>query len=412
MIILDYYIFIVKEFNMLQQTNWNIGCMAELKKVTGNKVIAFYLPQFHRIPENDKWWGEGFTEWTNTRKAKPLFEGHYQPKTPLGEVFYDLNDVSVMEKQAELAKKFGVFGFCYYHYWFKNGKKLLQKPIENMLRDSNVDIPFCICWANENWTRNWDGGDYEIIEKQEYGGKKEWINHFNYLLGFFKDKRYILYNGSPLIVIYKPEQIVFFDEMISCWRKLAKKNGFPGLVVLRQNPGIMLKSLDCAIKFQPAMVWNDFDYELNPKKQLRYNIIKLIKKMLILSGNEQLLQRLIVKALANSKKRNRFLRIYYYDDTWDIILNKQLYSEKLCNGAFTAWDNTARTKYGQLFLGSNPIDFEKYMKELLSKPSAMDCVFINAWNEWGEGAYLEPDEKYGYAYLEALKRALNNLNNK
>lgn len=150
------------------------------------KIIALYLPQFHTIPENDKWWGNGFTEWTNTRKAKPLFKGHYQPKTPLNENYYDLSDVTVMEKQAELAKKYGVYGFCYYHYWFKNGKKLLEKPIENMLSDKKVKIPFCLCWANENWSRNWNGGNREILMEQDYGNKKDWDKHFEYLLNFLK----------------------------------------------------------------------------------------------------------------------------------------------------------------------------------------------------------------------------------
>ncbi|MCD7820315.1 MAG: glycoside hydrolase family 99-like domain-containing protein, partial [Lachnospiraceae bacterium] len=181
--------------------------MAEIMDGNGVKIIPFYLPQFHTIPENDKWWGKGFTEWTNVRKAVPLFEGHQQPKLPLGDHFYNLLDDETKIWQAELAKQYGIFGFCYYHYWFKNGKRLLEKPAEQMLKNKDIDLPFCFCWANENWSRNWDGGNHEIIMAQEYGGKREWEMHFQYLLPFFRDKRYITMNGKPLFIIYKPEQI-------------------------------------------------------------------------------------------------------------------------------------------------------------------------------------------------------------
>ena len=383
--------------------------MIDLKqKCNGKRIIAFYLPQFHTIPENDKWWGKGFTEWTNTKKARPLFEGHYQPKTPLNENYYDLSDVSVMVEQAELAKRYGVYGFCYYHYWFKNGKKLLEKPVEQMLDNKDVDIPFCLCWANENWTRNWDGGNHEVIATQEYGNPKEWKQHFDYLLPFFKDKRYIGLGGCPLLVIYKPEQIIMFEEMAKYWRKLAVKNGFSGLILMRQSPGIMLKELDYAIKFQPAMVWNYFDYDDSHMKRSKTECVKnFMKKIIISTGNEKLLQERKKRLFSDGKKYGRALRLFDYDDTWDIILNHQVFSNKLCSGAFTAWDNTARSRYGQLFLGDSPEKFEHYMVELLKKTSALDLVFINAWNEWAEGAYLEPDERNGYAYLEALKRAVD-----
>lgn len=374
------------------------------------KIIALYLPQFHTIPENDKWWGKGFTEWTNTRKAKPLFDGHYQPKTPLNQNYYDLSDVTVMEKQAALAKKYGVFGFCYYHYWFKGGKKLLEKPVENMLENKKVDIPFCLCWANENWSRNWDGGNREIIMEQDYGGQKDWEKHFQYLLNFFKDERYITWNGSPILVVYKPEEIEQFNKMRRCFEKLAVEAGFPGLIIVRQFPTSYFNksennlNIDYTVKFEPVMASYTEAYKnydgMNSK-------VKAVFKNFLKAVHSEKVWKSLKKMKANIKPVKKELIIEDYDETWNVIINKEPYGEKLINGAFTAWDNTARNVCGKVYHGSTPEKFEGYMKELLKKDSALDLIFINAWNEWAEGAYLEPDEKYGYSYLEALKRAID-----
>ena len=381
--------------------------MSELITSTRKKVVAFYLPQFHSIPENDKWWGKGFTEWTNTRKATPLFAGHYQPKIPKDENYYDLSDARVLEEQSIIAQNYGVYGFCYYHYWFKNGKKLLEKPVEQMLHNPRVNIPFMLCWANENWTRNWDGGCFEVIARQEYGTRKDWQSHIDYLLPFFKDDRYITFQGKPILIIYKPEQIILFDEMVALWRKTIMKAGFPGLIVLRQYPGTIMRQLDGAVKFQPMYSLNTGNDGSYHKQSLQKEIKSIVKKSIILAGKEQYLQQKMVDVLTANKKSVKPLRIYDYDECWQAILNDQFFNDRLCNGAFTAWDNTARNKRGVIFLGSTPEKFERYMTELFRKSSAMDLVFINAWNEWGEGAYLEADEKYGYAYLEALKNAID-----
>ena len=189
------------------------------------KPIAFYLPQYHSIPENDLAWGKGFTEWTNVKKAKPLFPGHYQPRIPLDQNYYNLEDSTVMKQQSVIAKDHGIFGFCYYHYWFKNGKKLLEKPIENMLKDPDVDIPFCLCWANESWTKRWNGRDGEIIVEQDYGAIDDWKAHFNYLFEFISDSRYITLDGKPIIIIYKPDEIPCMNDMMECWQNLALENG-------------------------------------------------------------------------------------------------------------------------------------------------------------------------------------------
>lgn len=387
--------------------------MAELTGNSEKKIIALYLPQFHTIPENDEWWGEGFTEWTNTQKATPLFKGHYQPKIPINKGYYNLSDVTVMEQQAELAKEYGVFGFCYYHYWFKGGKQLLEKPVENMLLDAKVDIPFCLCWANENWSRNWDGGNREILMEQDYGTRSDWEKHFQYFLRFFKDKRYITYQGKPLLWIYKPEQIVLLNEMVDYWQGRAEEEGFPGLVIVRQHPNSYLSQecdesrIDYTVKFQPAMFWAMASNIRNGKTLVKL-VKNKIKKALTLMHWDVLIGMLQKKK--TDLVPNEELDVYDYDEVWNKILNEQPYAEDLINGAFVAWDNTPRNVRGAVFHGSTPEKFGAYMAQLLNKDSALNLVVINAWNEWAEGAYLEPDEKYGYAYLEALKKVLDEIN--
>lgn len=395
--------------------------MAEINNDNEIKTIAFYLPQFHTFPENDEWWGKGFTEWTNTKKAKPLYEGHYQPKTPLNENYYDLSDVTVMEKQAEMAKKYGLFGFCYYHYWFKDGKKLLHKPVENMLNNRKVNIPFCLSWANENWSKNWDGGNREVIMKQDYGKKRDWEKHFQYLLQYFKDNRYITYEGKPILVIYKPEEIPVFNDMIDYWQERIKEEGFLGLIILRQYPqsyydkAVDDSRIDYTVKFEPvaaAMVQLDVKSILDNKLNKRKLVRKI--KTFLFSHNMQWLVDKVEISKANRKNHNVELKefeMYDYDDTWEVILKEEPYGEKLINGAFVAWDNTPRNINGRIYKGAEPEKFENYMTKMLQKKSPLNLVFINAWNEWAEGAYLEPDEKYGYAYLEALKEAVNTVNN-
>ena len=346
--------------------------MADLSINNKNKIISFYLPQFHTIPENDMAWGRGFTEWTNTKKANPLYNGHYQPKIPLNNNYYDLSDGSVMEWQSALAMSYGIYGFCYYHYWMKNGKKLLEKPIEQMLKNDNVKIPFCLCWANENWTKNWDGEYSNVVVRQEYGLKKDWKKHFYYLLDFFKDSRYITYENKPIFIIYKPEQIAFFDEMIKYWRRLIQREGFSGLIVLRQYPGIISKQIDYGIKFQPA--WSSgeyFNYDGSFVKKNPYDYCKeVVKKSAVIFGMEKTLQDFIVKHYSLEKKQKKGYTVISYDETWNDILYTQAFNDYLCNGAFVSWDNTCRNPNGFVYEGSSPDKFGHYMSLLLNKKSA------------------------------------------
>lgn len=378
------------------------------------KVIAFYLPQYHCIPENDKWWGKGFTEWTNTKKAKPLFEGHYQPKTPLNNNYYNLLDPEVMHNQAILAKEKGIYGFCYYHYWFKNGKKLLEKPIERMLTDKAVDLPFCLCWANENWSKRWDGGKNEVIMPQDYGDEIEWERHFLYLLDFFNDPRYIKIDAKPVFVIYKPQLIPKLHRMMNYFRMRAIQSGLKGITFISQHPSWILDKkynpnyFDYMIKFEPFFTYSMIDRNIDIQHYSLEN-----KLWNVINENELLLKLLsFVKTIRDrlqntSESDNLPLKIKDYDEYWKYILNDEISSEKMIRGAFTDWDNTARKTNGMLFKGATPQKFEKYFERLVNSNESKDSfIFINAWNEWAEGAYLEPDEKYGYSYLDAVEHTV------
>lgn len=381
--------------------------MAEINDGKGLKIISFYLPQFHSIPENDRWWGKGFTEWTNVRKAKPLFPGHDQPRVPLdGE--YNLLEDAVKIRQAQMAKEYGVFGFCYYHYWFKDGRQLLEKPAEQMLANKDVDLPFCFCWANENWSKNWDGGNREVIMEQDYGGLADWERHFQYLLPFFRDERYITVDGKPLFVIYKPEQIIDIYQMAAYWRKRASEEGLPGLCLAFQFP-----------TYYADMYYREdiFDYRIEFEPVYSRNAAAMQKPGT--AGKVRLLRRMMgenavsaYRKMGRSKMRAQAPRpqslgMFFYDEAWEQIL-AQPWDERFLPGGFVDWDNTPRNKHGVLYAGFSLERFELYMKRLVSRARKENkpMLFLNAWNEWGEGAFLEPDEHYGYGKLEAVKRAL------
>lgn len=349
--------------------------------MNNKKVLAFYLPQFHAIPENDEWWGKGFTEWRNTKKAKPLFSGHRQPRTPLNENYYNLLDSETQIWQSELAQKYGVYGFCYYHYWF-TGKLLLEKPMENMLKDSRITIPFCISWANESWARTWDGNDKEYLIHQNYGGEEDWEAHLQYLLPFFRDKRYIKIEGKPLFLLYTACNIERCEEMIDYWQKRMQEEGFEGIYILETLNGIqkehVLGNSEGDVVFEPIYTRchevkkNDLFSKIKRYLNYHYGIGKV--------------------ARLNTK------------DIYRLIEEREYSAQrKTYIGTFPDWDNTARKgNRGIVFTNSSPEIFKKHLEELFHKSNAEEFIFINAWNEWGEGAYLEPDQHYEYRYLEAI----------
>lgn len=370
-----------------------------MKKI---QTIAFYLPQFHEIPENNKWWGEGFTEWTNVKKAKPLYDGHYQPKIPKDENYYDLSSSESIKWQAEIASKYGVDGFCIYHYWF-NGKKLLEKPLEILLKNKSINIKYCICWANESWTNAWVSSNTKVLIEQTYGDKKEWDQHFRYLVQFFKDERYITNNNKPLLVIYRPELIPNLNKMLDYWNKLAVESGFDGICYAYQQSGLDDNGMDNSrfdldIEYQPKYALKDKD----EKNILRKNIRIVVNR----------LNNTVFKNKNIARKANK-VRTYDYDEIWKLIINRKAKSPKSTAGAFVNWDNTPRKGInGFAIEGSSPEKFGRYMElqyQNIINNYQNKYLFIFAWNEWAEGGYLEPDEKYKFRYLEALKRAQKSI---
>lgn len=346
-----------------------------------------YLPQFHRVPENDEWWGEGFTEWTTVKTAERLFNGHNQPREPLNDNYYDLMEKETMEWQAELATRYGIYGFCFYHYYFKDGRKVLEKPVENLLRWKDINIHYCFCWANETWARTWsnisgantwtekfethDGGSGILLE-QDYGNEKEWKKHFEYLLPFFLDKRYLKINNKPIFIFYKSENISVFRDMLCFWNKLAMDKGFSGIYSIAVN-SFEHREVDAVLLHGPSA----------------YETPKIIGESVQEEWKEQ-------------------VRCIDYEAVWKNAISCHIVgNEKIYYGGFVDYDDTPRRgKLGSFFKNANPVAFEKYMYMLAVKNLALknEFLFVNAWNEWGEGNYIEPDKKNEYAYLEALKR--------
>ncbi len=378
------------------------------------KIIAFYLPQFHDIPENDEWWGKGFTEWTNVKKAKPWFEGHAQPRIPLNENYYNLLDDDVKVWQAELAKKYGIYGFCYYHYWF-NGKLLLEKPMEQMLKNKDIDLPFCISWANEPWTRAWVGGK-EVIMPQYYGDITEWKAHFDYLLPFFKDDRYIKIDGKPFFVIYRAEAVTNLNDMLDTWDQMAKENGFPGMSFAYQDVTFDLiegrddSRFDYDIEFQPTYYRTDKSIGTGIKTTRLWKTLRTIKRKI----NVLKEQRTGVDAVRANEKEKTEVGREDFAEAWSYILNRKPASEKNIPGAFVGWDNTPRKGVnGSASIGDTPEAIKEcFKKQIINARDNYhkDMIFVHAWNEWAEGGYLEPDTRFGYGKLEAIRDALQETN--
>lgn len=361
------------------------------------RTIAFYLPQFHCIPENDEWWGEGFTEWVNVKKAESLFEGHYQPREPLNDFYYNLLDDTTMAWQVKLAKEYGIYGFCMYHYWF-DGKLLLEKPVEMYLKNKSLDLPFCLCWANENWTNGWAAKDAKILIGQTEGNRDKWKEHFEYFLPFFKDDRYIKVDDKPLLVIYKPDMFPKMKDMMDYWNELALNEGLKGITYASQLIPNQLEDspFDYHIEYQPTVEYIDMTKTRNSMVKMIKNSIKKVAKT-------------VFKKDLEGMKIAKLAR-YSYDEMWQRILDKKVKNEKMIPGAFVDWDNTARKKNrGYVIEGATPKKFKKYFKKQVVNAREnykKDMIFIFAWNEWAESGYLEPDKKYGYKYLEAVREAL------
>lgn len=367
------------------------------------KVIALYFPQFHAIPENDKWWGEGFTDWNNVKTSYPLYEGHLQPRVPLNNNYYDLTDYNVLKWQAQLAKHYGIYGFAIYHYWF-DGKQLLEKPKEMFLSHPEIDIPFCLTWANESWSRRWEGRDKETLMLQTHEPSKEqWKAHFDYLLPYFKDKRAIKIDGKILFQIYNPHLVNNVDEMISYWRELANENGIGELYFMAIKSfdfpnSAIIDSFDGVLLFQPRAASNS----TNNKGALQVFLENSLRR---------LPESWVEKFRSIRTQSRKAHKVHSYQKICDIALKQgeEANNKDLFNMAFMRWDNTARYREkATIYEGCTPKTFENNFKKLYNAASknteGKKFVFINAWNEWAEGTYLEPDTDYGYEFLEAIKK--------
>lgn len=358
---------------------------------TDKRLIAINLPQFHPFKENDEWWGKGFTEWTNVTKAKPRFKGHYQPHLPADTGFYDLRLPEAREMQAEMARKYGIYGFCYYHYWF-NGKQLMERPVNEIIMSGKPDFPFMLCWANENWTRAWDGGEKEILIEQHYS-KEDDIAHMEYLCkNIFSDPRYIRIDNRPFFAVYKPELFPNIKETIKTWRMEAEKHGiqlYLGFMRADKTPRKKFLDIgfDISIDFQPIF----------PKKEKWWFDLN--------AWIDGLRHRLLKKA----------------DSIRPVLYSYEKYISEYCKKFDNSeikqfpcitpnWDNSPRRpkKSFLAFKDSSPILYGKWLKFILDNftpySTEENFIFINAWNEWAEGNHLEPDQKWGLSYLEETIR--------
>jgi len=344
------------------------------------RIIAFYLPQYHPIPENDTWWGKGFTEWTNVAKAKPLFKGHDQPRIPADLGYYDLRVPEVREAQAQLAKTSGIEGFCYWHYWFGNGKRLLERPFDEVLKSGQPDFPFCLAWANETW-QGFDFGSEgrNVLIEQNYPGEEDYIAHFQEVLPAFLDKRYIQVNGKPLFYIYKPEQLPNPSRFIELWQELAKKSGLKGVFFVCQ--GLDRHLLDQHEKAGFDAINTNRFKELFHKRSLWSKIQRRVFRLPVIFNYKE-----VIKILGDSAdaKENYFPTV---------IPN---------------WDHTPRSgRRGNVFQNSTPKLFKKHLSDTLEtikdKPYEKKIIFLKSWNEWAEGNYVEPDKRFGLGYLEVIK---------
>jgi lipopolysaccharide biosynthesis protein len=362
------------------------------------RLIAINLPQFHPFKENDEWWGKGFTEWTNVVKARPRFKGHYQPHLPADTGFYDLRLPEAREMQAEMARKYGIYGFCYYHYWF-NGKQLMERPVNEILKSGKPNFPFMLCWANENWTRAWDGGEKEVLIEQKYS-KEDDIAHMEYLCeNVFKDPRYIRIQDKPFFTVYRPDLFPNIKETITTWREIAKKYNLDLYLGFMRTEAktretILDSGFDIAVDFQP---------HIHSKEKWWFDINAWIDAF-----REKIL-----------RKKEFIMPIMYNYKDYIKMAYSSFFSKSLKEfpGITPSWDNSPR-RIGRSFYGlknSTPELYGEWLQFLLKnfKPYSKEenFIFINAWNEWAEGNHLEPDEKWGLAYLEETKKKLELCNN-
>jgi Glycosyltransferase WbsX len=349
------------------------------------KAIAFYLPQFHPIPENSEWWGAGFTEWRNVAKARPLFPGHQQPNLPGDLGFYDLRLAETQIEQADLASWAGLSGFCYYHYWFA-GRLLLEKPLELLIARKDLAFPFCLCWANHHWTAHWAGREDMLIE-QTYPGEEDHREHYQYLRGFFEDDRYLKIGQKPVLLIFRPADIPEVDFFVDCIKSWAIEDGFRGihLIAMDGDPNLLRAGFDALAPHSLNLALKAyFDRKRNRlKNYLRHQLLRYPRWVIDYSE----------------------LTPFFQNSLYDGIVTIPT--------VIPNWDNTPRIgRRGLVLSGSAPDKFAAHLYDSVqgfadSKASYEQIIFIKSWNEWAEGNYIEPDLRFGKGWLWALKKVLD-----
>lgn len=375
-----------------EKTNlFSVGSQSQRKA----RFIAFYLPQFHPIPENNEWWGKGFTEWTNVVKAKPLFRGHYQPRIPADLGFYDLRLPEVRAAQANLAREYGIEGFCYWHYWFA-GDRLLERPFDEVLKSGEPKFPFCLAWANESWTGIWYGAPNRILKAQTYPGRKDYEAHFYTLLRAFADSRYITVDGKPVLIIFRPLNLPDAPNVTDFWRNLAHKEGLKGLHLVAQLESDQHEGWDAAANgFDAVTLCNQSKILVVPPKDI------LSRFRWGMLGNSKI-QEFYTEIL------QRPFRVFRYEDALPYFVMNGNFNFEYYPSVIPGWDNTPRAGLKGLILhDSTPELFRKQVRQALNvvenMPRDHRIVFIKSWNEWAEGNYIEPDQRFGKQYLEVIK---------
>lgn len=380
------------------------------------RILALYLPQFHPIPENDKWWGPGFTEWTNVVKAKPMFRGHQQPRIPADLGFYDLRLPETREHQALLAREAGIEGFCYYHYWFGNGKQLLERPFNEVVESGKPDFPFCLCWANHTWSnKTWERKSSlqknSTLIEQTYPGVEDDINHFYSLLNAFKDKRYIKVDGKLLFVVYNPYDMPEPMRFIEIWRKLAKENGLPGFHF------VGMTSSTLTFKIMPDGSRQRMIPNLENSKEIFDSVLNMgfdavnsfgkRRGEMLYEGKwknltKTILRRIGIPTGGIKYDYARTVRNFFApEDSWDNVYPTIL----------PQWDRTPRVStYDGIYVDATPEKFENHIRQALdiikNKTEEHQILFLKSWNEWGEGNYVEPDILYGHGFLDAIHNCI------
>lgn len=380
------------------------------------RVIALYLPQFHPTPENDRWWGPGFTEWTNVAKAKPLFRGHQQPHIPADLGFYDLRLPETREQQAQLAREAGVEGFCYYHYWFGNGRQLLERPLQEVVASGKPDFPFCICWANHTWSnKTWERKSAvqknSVLMEQTYPGTEDDIAHFNTLLPMFKDRRYMTVDGKLIFAIYDPFGFKNVQQFIATWRRLAEENGLPGFHFIGMTPSTLTIRTAPDGTRQRVMPNLESSAEIYRRVlDLGFDAVNSLGKRrgeMLYEGKWKNIAKTVLRHIGFPTGSMRYdyertVRNYFApEDTWENVYPSIL----------PQWDRTPRVaSMDGVYVNATPEKFENHIRQALSlikdKQPEHRILFLKSWNEWGEGNYVEPDMEWGHGFIDAIHNAV------